>query len=45
MISSYYELEIIPPPDLGNEYRIKVSVDRPRTDVYVRQDHPSRNKW
>jgi VWFA-related protein len=45
VISSYYELEIIPPPDLGDEYRIKVSVDRPRTDIYVRQDHPSREKW
>jgi VWFA-related protein len=45
VISSYYELEIIPPPDLGDEYRIKVSVDRPRTDIYVRQDHPSRNTW
>ena len=45
VISSYYELEIIPPPNLGDQYTIKVSVDRPRTDVYVRQDHPSRNKW
>jgi len=41
VISSYYELEIAPPPDLGDEYTIKVSVDRPLTDVYVRQDHPS----
>ena len=45
VISSYYELEIIPPPDLGDKYTIKVSVDRPRTDIYVRQDHPSRDKW
>jgi VWFA-related protein len=45
VISSYYELEIIPPPDLEDDYTIKVSVDHPRTDVYVRQDHPSRNKW
>jgi len=45
VISSYYELEIIPPPDLDDEYTIKVSVDRPRTDVYVRQDHPSKDKW
>jgi len=45
VISSYYELEIIPPPNLGDEYTIKVSVDRPRTDVYVRQDHPSKDKW
>ena len=45
VISSYYELEIIPPPDLDDEYTIKVSVDRPRTDVYVRQDHPSQDKW
>ncbi len=45
VISSYYELEIIPPPDLDDEYRINVSVDRPRTDIYVRQDHPSPNVW
>lgn len=45
VISSYYELEIIPPPGLNDEYRIKVSVDRPRTDVYVRQDHPSPHVW
>jgi len=45
VISSYYELEIIPPPDLDDEYTIKVSVDRPRTDVYVRQDHPSTHHW
>jgi len=45
VISSYYELEIIPPPDLGDEYTIKVSVDRPHTDVYVRQDHPSPQVW
>ena len=41
VISSYYELEIAPPPDLGDNYTIKVSVDRSHTDVYVRQDHPS----
>jgi len=45
VISSYYELEIIPPPDLEDDYTIKVSVDRPRTDVYVRQDHPSPYVW
>ena len=46
VISSYYELEIVPPPDLGDKYTIKVSVDRPRTEVYVRQDHPSRkDRW
>jgi hypothetical protein len=45
VISSFYELEIIPPPDLGDEYTIKVSVDRPRTDIYVRQDHPSQAVW
>ena len=45
VISSYYELEIVPPPDLGEEYTIKVRVDRPRADVYVRQDHPSPHVW
>ena len=45
VISSYYELSIIPPPDLDDEYTIKVSVDRPRTDVYVRQDHASSAVW
>ena len=37
VISSYYELSIIPPPDLGDTFKIKVKVDRPGTDVYVRQ--------
>jgi len=41
VISSYYELSIIPPPDLDDSYTIKVKVDRPKTDVYVRQWHPS----
>ena len=45
VISSYYELEIIPPPDLEDDYTIKVSLDRPHTDVYVRQDHPSPYVW
>ena len=45
VISSYYELEIIPPPDHNDDYTIKVAVDRPRTDVYVRQDHPSPHVW
>lgn len=45
VISSYYELSIIPPPDLAEDYTIKVKVDRPRTDIYVRQDHPSRHIW
>ena len=40
VISSYYELSIIPPPDLADDYTIKVKVDRPRSDIYVRQDHP-----
>jgi VWFA-related protein len=42
VISSYYELEIIPPPDLSDEFRLKVEVDRPRVEVYVRQHHSSR---
>jgi len=45
VISSYYELSIIPPPGLPENYTIKVKVDRPRTDVYVRQDHPSPQIW
>ncbi len=45
VISSYYELEIIPPPGLEDDYTIKVAVDRPRIDVYVRQDHPSPYVW
>ena len=45
VISSYYELSIIPPPDLPEDYTIKIKVDRPRTDIYVRQDHPSPQLW
>jgi len=45
VISSYYELSILPPPDLDDEYTIKVKVDRPKTDVYVRQDHASSSVW
>ncbi len=45
VISSYYEFSIIPPPDLTEDYTIKVKVDRPRTDIYVRQDHPSPHLW
>jgi len=45
VISSYYELSIIPPPELAEDYTIKVKVDRPRSDVYVRQDHPSPIVW
>jgi VWFA-related protein len=45
VISSYYEISIIPPPDLDEDYTIKIKVDRPRTDIYVRQDHPSPILW
>ena len=38
MITSYYELSIIPPPDLAEAYEIKVKVQRPATEVYVRQN-------
>ena len=41
VISSYYELSIVPPPDLGDSYKIKVKVARRGTTVYVRQYHPS----
>lgn len=39
VISSYYELSIIPPPGLGDEYTIEVRVRRPQTEVHVRQHH------
>ncbi len=45
VISSYYELSIIPPPDISVDYTIKIKVHRPRTEVYVRQDHPSPTLW
>ena len=38
MITSYYELSIVPPPDLAEVYEIKVKVKRPATEVYVRQN-------
>jgi len=41
VISSYYELSTIPPPDVGDRFKIKVKVDRPGVRVYVRQYHPS----
>jgi VWFA-related protein len=39
VISSYYELSIIPPPGLGDEYTIEIRVRRPQTEVHVRQHH------
>jgi VWFA-related protein len=45
VISSYYELEIIPPPDLGEDFKIRVKVDRPRVSVYTRQWNPSNYKF
>ena len=42
VISSYYELSIVPPPDLAESFKIKVKVTRPGTTVYVRQNHPSK---
>jgi len=41
VISSYYELEIIPPPDIGDSFTINVKVDRPRVEVFTRQYYPS----
>ena len=41
MITSYYELAIIPPSDLAEDYAIKVKVRRPGTEVYVRQNTPA----
>ena len=45
VISSYYELEIVPPADLSDDFSIKVKVDRPRVDVYVRQYNSSQYGW
>ncbi len=42
VISSYYELSILPPPKLKHPYRIDVKVDRPGARVYVRQNHATR---
>lgn len=42
MITSYYELSIVPPPDLAEDYGIKVEVKRPATEVYVRQNNLAR---
>lgn len=42
MITSYYELSIVPPPELKDRYSIKVKVRRPATEVYVRQNSATR---
>lgn len=39
VISSYYELSLVPPPDLDDEYTIDVKVRRPQAEVRVRQHH------
>lgn len=41
VISSYYELEIIPPPNLAENFKIKIKVNRPGITVYARQWNPS----
>jgi len=41
VISSYYELSIVPPPKLKHPYRIDVRAKRPGARVYVRQNHPT----
>jgi VWFA-related protein len=38
MITSYYELSIVPPEKMKEQYAIKVTVKRPATEVYVRQN-------
>jgi VWFA-related protein len=38
VISSYYELSIMPPPKLKHPYRIEVKVKRPGARVFVRQN-------
>lgn len=45
VISSYYELSIVPPDGTREPYRIKVRVPRRQTDVHVRQYHPSAYRW
>lgn len=45
VISSYYELSVVPPEKMRDRYTIKVKVKRPGTDVYVRQYHPSSYRW
>ncbi|MGD9253458.1 MAG: VWA domain-containing protein [Holophagae bacterium] len=45
VISSYYELSVVPPETTGDRYTIKVKVKRPGTDVYVRQYYPSSYRW
>jgi VWFA-related protein len=42
MITSYYELSIVPPEKTEERYAIKVTVKRPATEVYVRQNTLSR---
>jgi len=39
VISSYYQLSIVPPPKLKRPYLIDVKVKRPGARVYVRQNH------
>ena len=39
VISSYYELSIVPPPKLKQHHRIDVKVKRPGARVFVRQSH------
>jgi VWFA-related protein len=41
IISSYYELSIMPPPKLKHPYLMDVKVKRRGARVYVRQNHPS----
>ena len=41
VISSYYELSIVPPPGLKHPYLIDVKVKRKGARVYVRQNHPT----
>ncbi|MFV2071794.1 MAG: VWA domain-containing protein [Thermoanaerobaculales bacterium] len=44
VISSYYDLSIVPPPKLEGRYRIDVKVKRPGARVYVRQHSISRRR-
>jgi VWFA-related protein len=41
VISSYYELSILPPPKIKHPYFIDLKVKRRGARVYVRQNHPT----
>jgi VWFA-related protein len=44
VISSYYELSVVPPPHLEHPYRIDVKVKRRGARTYVRQNYPTERR-